>query len=608
MIRFVVALLILFCCSVQAVKAQEYISYSKTYNPNTTHKAKTKATPLPFFDDFSANRLNTNLWQATNAYVNTTFAQSPPSIGVVTFDAVDANGDFYAHAIPNTAFTADELTSQPIDLNGTNNVFLSFFYQSGAHGDVPELNDTLLVEFFDTNTETWNKTWYVTGKLVRDFKQVIIPVQPNYLTTEFQFRFRNYASLSGTQTPSLVTNADHWHIDYVKLDANRSETDTVYNDIAFLAPVQSVLKNYESIPWLHFKAASNIQYKENLYVEYRNNDNQIRLIDTLSFVVQDKLGFAKTDTIFAGSYNLNPSSPTFFDNPVSIRFQPNEADSASFEIKARLATDGFDFQGNNQAVYYQEFKNFYCYDDGSAEKGYGIIGQGAQNAMLALQFTPLVPDQLTHIGMYFNKTYQNAGEKYFYLTVWDDNNGQPGNMIYKQQGVLPQYSQEINRFVHYPLDTILNLTETFYIGWVQTTDDLLNIGFDANRNASEKTFYNINGSWKQSTKEGAIMMRAVFAKDTIKNATNITPIKQTQQANLYPNPASDFIIVQLPHQQLLTENPVVEIYSLEGKMLLRQTIYEQQTLLNIEHLQNGIYLSRIRTKQKVFAQKIIIRK
>ena len=50
-------------------------------------------------------------------------------------------------------------------------------------------------------------------------------VGPKYFYEDFQFRFRNIASLSG--------NNDHWNIDYVRLVANRAlvEQDTVIRDV-----------------------------------------------------------------------------------------------------------------------------------------------------------------------------------------------------------------------------------------------------------------------------------------------------------------------------------------------------------------------------------------
>ena len=42
------------------------------------------------------------------------------------------------------------------------------------------------------------------------------------------------------------------------------------------------------------------------------------------------------------------------------------------------------------------------------------------------------------------------------------------------------------------------MSGTFYVGWIQTTDDLLNIGLDLNKNSNQYMFYNFNGTWLNS--------------------------------------------------------------------------------------------------------------
>ena len=58
-----------------------------------------------------------------------------------------------------------------------------------------------------------------------------------------------------------------------------------------------------------------------------------------------------------------------------------------FRITSILKTDEFDPKGNDTMVYYQIFKNYFAFDDGSAEAGYGINGLGSRNAMFAYRFS-----------------------------------------------------------------------------------------------------------------------------------------------------------------------------------------------------------------------------
>jgi hypothetical protein len=49
---------------------------------------------LPFFEDFSILKVypDQSKWDGISAFVNSSFPDLPPSIGVATLDAIDANG------------------------------------------------------------------------------------------------------------------------------------------------------------------------------------------------------------------------------------------------------------------------------------------------------------------------------------------------------------------------------------------------------------------------------------------------------------------------------------------------------------------------------------
>ena len=90
----------------------------------------------------------------------------PPSVGMVTLDALDGNGNLYAQASTNP-FTADTLASQIIRLDSvtgtyqrklkaSDSLYLSFFYVPGGWygnqwelvGEAPSTNDSLFLEFY----------------------------------------------------------------------------------------------------------------------------------------------------------------------------------------------------------------------------------------------------------------------------------------------------------------------------------------------------------------------------------------------------------------------------------------------------------------------------
>jgi len=256
---------------------------------------------LPFVDDFARGVGDPapGLWSDAEAFVNQQYAYSPPSIGVVTLDAIDAAGEFPPNA-GVVAYQSDELTSRPfyLEVEPADSMYLSFFYQSGGRGDTSggEFQDSLVLQFFAPEQGQWKSAWNAaysredslmyeryplenvqrrinTGANGhRKFFQALVPVKwPEFLTDGFRFRFLNYASLSpSNQVPSVRGNVDHWHVDFVRLDTARTHDDTTIRDIAFVKPLQSMMVNYESIPWSHYPEANPFEMQTQIPITYRN--------------------------------------------------------------------------------------------------------------------------------------------------------------------------------------------------------------------------------------------------------------------------------------------------------------------------------------------------
>ena len=160
---------------------------------------------------------NNNNWNDNYAWWNTTNPIEPITIGVATLDGLNEFGLPYNNSVTNAYGIADYLTSKQIDLSGlglNDDVYLSFFYQAGGMGDNPNPQDSLIVEIKGADG-VWKRKWSSEGMASSDFKQAYVKIYETnfdsliYSNNEFQFRFKNYASLSG--------NNDWWNIDYVRL-------------------------------------------------------------------------------------------------------------------------------------------------------------------------------------------------------------------------------------------------------------------------------------------------------------------------------------------------------------------------------------------------------
>ena len=67
--------------------------------------------------------------------------------------------------------------------------------------------------------------------------------------------------------------------------------------------------------------------------------------------------------------------------------------------------------------------------------------------------------------MYFNRTLDNANEIFFNLNVWNDNNGEPGEIIYSENSLKPLWENGLYEFYPYMFaDTtiIVFLKPTFF--------------------------------------------------------------------------------------------------------------------------------------------------
>ncbi len=577
-------------------------------------KAANDEIHLPMREDFSLPSFipNPKYWASKSVFVNNSYAINPPSIGVVTFDAMDENGLVYSHMNSFPA-GADTFTTNNIRLDSvfgsfqrklkpSDSIYLSFFVQPEGKGSMPLSGDSLVLQLYDANNAQWNSVWNIDGlsldtfraKYDTSFLRVMIPiVDINYFTDSFRFRFYNYARVPSADKPSWRSGLHStWNLDYIILDTNRSMDDTFFADNAIQNMPTTLLKDYQYTTWKQFNADPGNSMQAGQSVTIFNHDNLVKNVAKKFYVYDlwDKtLSFSTpTTAINVGSKLSSEYVPDYN----AFTFSSSAPQYPDFKVLYHVSSNTGNpdiFKNNDTAYFYQKFYNYMAYDDGIPEAGYGL---STPNGRLAYKFTLNTADTLQSIQMYFNQTLGNANQKYFYLTVWDDNNGKPGSVIYEKSGERPEFNSQLFKYYTYTLEQELPVSGTFYIGWRQTTKDNLNVGFDLDNNQSDKVFYNVSGVWYNSSFEGAPMIRPILGQEQEAHV-GIKNNKQTKNTsfNIYPNPNNTGIInIAISDDSINPVNYYISIYSLQGQRVYKG---QYQSRINLQHLSKGVYIIMI---------------
>jgi hypothetical protein len=546
------------------------------------------AVPLPFVDDFSYNSVfpDPALWAENQVFINSTFPIMPPSVGVATFDGLGPDGQPWRPGNPTAYGSSDTLTSQQIAMAGLgagDSVYLSFFIQPQGLGNAPESRDSLVLEF-RVNDSTWQRIWgrNPVGLKVDSFYQVFVRVaDPVFFTDEFQFRFRNYASLTG--------NVDHWHLDYVVLDKNRTVNDSLLNDVAFYRNGRSLLKRYYAMPLEQIRGFEGDELADSIYAASTNHFNVVKNTTFRFNAVEECTGsLLKTD--FFQTINFPAFTDTVllkenYKTELATLFAATSCDSLVVTTRYFLNNSPPDpsTSFNDTVVHRQIFHNYFAYDDGTAEVAYRIEGNFAK---VALRYVLNKPDTLRGIQVHWAHVDKDISSDLINLIIWkrlDHPSGQADEEIYRRDLELPHYVDELNGFFTYVLDTPLAVSDTIFIGFQQVGSDNFRFGFDRNHNASQHLFFHTSGTWKTSSLPGAVMMRPVVG-DPIPFQVGI-PDRFPQTLEVYPNPTTGILYLRWPEG---LADATVRVFDMQGRTQLNAT--GRTDRIDLSGLSDGIYL------------------
>jgi len=644
---------------------------NKTQKP-PQRKSEQPLLTLPFFEDFSSLRSpypNPELWQDNQVFINASFPLFPPSIGVATFDALDANGRLYEHA-QSDQFGADTLTSRPIrmdsifginqgEITEESNVYLSFYFQPGGgfedswRGRAPRNGDLLILEFLNSANqwvEIWNsdstKYWTTsqrslqsfcplcvidsigkttdstTAVFVKDyektfFKHVAIPIfLPNYLYDKFQFRFRNVSSLEPpVQNDPRPNVGGQWHLDYVRLNAYPHGYSEFPNDIAFVNRTERVLKDFQAMPAKQFQGSSDLVSEiplvfRNKRTTARNTNYVQRVLNQAGQLLGSSTDNANIEPFFTHGFDAVPDHPSFSKQTLSYLF-PGLSNPETFYVQHILEQPGSPDEGvgNDTMIQTVHFGDYYAYDDGTPERSFGFINN--RTTEFACRFPLRVPDSLIAIDIWFNYTSENMDNVFFDLMVWlAQNESTPSqNPIHVVQRIsFPNFDETIG-FRRYYFDGPIALpTGSFFIGFRHTAPNVfLNIGFDLNNNAEGRMFSNLHNGWgwEQVIYYGSAMIRPVFGT-TASIPTSI--VERESRANALEK------IRVFPNPSdgiIFVESPentvnICEVYDLNGRKLVQKIIRNTEFSIELPE-KSGFYILVLHTENGLVSKKVVRR-
>ena len=556
---------------------------------------------LPFWDDFSVTTdspdsiriwgtdttLQWNYELSKDTHVNATLAINPPSYKVVTFDGLDANGAFHAGT---DVGLADQLVSDTIDLQGRANVVLSFYWQAGGNVEIPDEEDSLILQFYKPADDLWTTVWYMDGgDLTSDqsavFTQEAIDVTSEYLTRKFVFRFQSYGDKDGP--------FDAWHLDWIYLNDNRQSDNYYYLDRGLTGQLTSPLAPFKSMPPRQFKA-NEAGFSSSQFVQAFNLDQLLQPTEYI-LVIRNRNSGTSVDSVEYGAEDPLLNNPDPFSvsmerfielDGLDLSAIPDQ-DSIWLLSEAYLASSDDDFLDGTQinlrvndtirAEYL--LHNYYAYDDGTAEY---VVGTNINGAKVTIKYWLQERDTLTHVDIYFPNIDPVSTGSLLELQVYKDLSGDP----IKRQDITVINGAKIDEFTRYELSRPLILSDTFYLGYEQSKNEYIGIGFDAsNSEAGQFIYENKTGIWEQNTRlTGAMMIRPVFAdinSVVLSTQNDVTPFIA------YPNPTTGMVRIEGSYQS-------ITVTDFSGKSWIQEA---SKRLHDFSNLRSGLYLLTIHRKE-----------
>jgi hypothetical protein len=592
----------------------------------TSGRIQAASLTLPFFDDFSftpvddpsdttSNYPLSSLWQNSNStWITSSTGINMPSINAAVMDGVDSVGNPYSDQVLANGFR-DELLSQPIDLSlakvasgerGT--VWLSFYYQCGGNGEQPDENDFLRVEFLDKDS-TWLEmaSIYPTAATSASvFYDTMIQVnEERFFHEAFQFRFRSFGRQSGPY--------DTWILDHIWLDKGRTLSINRYpNDIALASTISPLFGRYYAMPLASSKL------KDNLFSNVQFDVQSLQdSIENRSYSLRATVR-TYVDSILTKTYNEDLENDVdlgVFDEFVRKRrettstIDPVEIDTTAdwIDIDYKLwlianvsAGEPPLFRINDTTTAHYNLRNYYAYDDGSAE--YSLILTQPGNRLLYAFDIDTVERRFAGFDIYippFGVTESTRVD--FIIHGHDEATNGPGEVLYTMSSMPIARSgmNEFQRFTIPETDQDVLVKKKIYIGWVAPVGITFHVGLDRSNDTADKVFAKTSGDWQTvDSFFGSIMMRPLFGRG-IRIPSGVE--EELVNVPLYPNPSRGEFFID-------SRTEITSVVNIAGQSIAYESEFaNDEKRITLAPTAPGLYLVKMKKGNRLFVRKLSIR-
>ncbi|MEB2777103.1 T9SS type A sorting domain-containing protein [Algoriphagus sp. D3-2-R+10] len=556
---------------------------------------------LPFWDDFSQG-IDTLKWIVSGASYTETIGLNAPSIGMILFDGVDANGNQYSLSQFDQGET-DVLTSKPFDLGSlttsdSESLYLSFFWQAAGRAELPDESDHLTLQILNSEGN-WITVWSQVGGVGLDtdvFTQEIVKILPTWQHDAFQFRFFSEGRQSGP--------FDSWLLDYIYLNDGRTSTDLAYRDRSLTRTNELRIGDYGAYPFVLLEANQEGLWST-VQNEFYNLENRFRAME-YSIVINDSSTMTKTSINLNTPFNPVPNalerrefeSNGFEEIPIpenetslEIISSITSGDELFYEVVAGDTTffSTVNYELNDTVRTSLPLLDYFAYDNGSADYAAGINQRSGQ---LAVKYN--TPKEVYIKGISINFTNPMQANQAIDINVWSDLEEAP---LFTREDLIP-VKEAGQEFLYYSLDTNIRVDGDFYIGFTQFSNDFIHVGLDKVNDNGDKLFYNVVGAWAQNDEvRGSLMIRP--------HISLVAPFEEAsvpeEGIRIYPNPVETLLNLE----GKFSEARIFDSFGRE--IFLEHQLSSKGEIVNFIGQRPGVYVLNLTTEAGMLSYRILVK-